>query len=126
MYALGWTVLIWFTILLSEYFTILSFGIPVSLFGTLILMSLLAFAVMIPQGPGYLGPFQLASEFALVGYFAVNEARAEAYAIVLWFVQLMPILVLGLLCLHLEGVTLKSLWRAAKVQQEEDPGSVSP
>ena len=117
--ALGWTVAIWFTILLSEYFTIVSFGIPISLVGTLILMSLLAFAVMVPQGPGYLGPFQLASKFTLMGYFAIAEAQAEAYAIVLWLVQLMPILILGLICLHLEGVTPKSLWRTAKAREED-------
>ncbi len=117
-HALAWTVVIWFTILLSEYFTILSFGIPVSLFGTTILMALLAFAVMVPQGPGYLGPFQLASKFTLIGYFAVAEAQAEAYAIVLWVVQLAPILVLGLGCLYLEGVTLQSFWRAVKAHEE--------
>lgn len=116
--ALAWTAAIWFTILLSEYFTIVAFDIPVSLFGTLILMSLLAFAVMVPQGPGYLGPFQLASKFTLIGYFAIAEAQAEAYAIVLWLVQLTPILLLGLVCLHLEGITLKSFWRAVRVRQE--------
>jgi len=117
--ALAWTAATWFSILLSEYFTIVAFGFDVSLFGTTILMSLLAFAVMVPQAPGYLGPFQMASSLTLVACFAVDKGGANAYAIVLWFIQLIPILIAGLICLNLEGLTLGQLWRSVKAHEEE-------
>jgi uncharacterized protein (TIRG00374 family) len=118
--AVGWTILIWFTILLSEYFTILAFGFSVTLLGTMILMSLLAFSVMVPQGPGYLGPFQWASSLTLSICFAVPEAGADAYAIVLWVVQLFPIIIMGVICLHWEGLTLGQLARSVKAQEESE------
>jgi len=118
--ALAWTAVVWFTILLSEYCTIRAFELEVSLFGTMILMSLLAFAVMVPQAPGYLGPFQLASELTLVICFAVDKSEAKAFAIVLWFVQVIPILILGLISLHHEGLTLGQMWRSVKTRQDQD------
>ena len=117
--ALFWTALVWFCILLTEYFLILAFNFNVSLLQTMILMVTLAFAVALPQGPGYLGPFQWASKETLVRFFGVPAAPATAFAILLWFAQQMPIIIIGLICLHLEGLTLGQLWRSAKVQEKK-------
>lgn len=123
--ALGWTAAVWFCILLTEYFTILAFGFPISLLNTMVLMVLLAFAVAVPQAPGYLGPFHFASEQTLVGFFSVAPAEAKAFAVVLWFAQLFPIFVIGLVCLHLEGLTIRQLWRSVKVQETQQDESVA-
>jgi len=124
--ALAWTVAVWFSILLTEYFTILAFGFDVSLLNTMVLMVTLAFAVALPQAPGYLGPFQWATSMTLVAFYAVASAPAKAFAIVLWFAQLLPIFLLGLVCLHLEGLTLKQMWRSVKAHEKEEEEESPP
>jgi len=118
--AFGWTITVWFTILLSEYFTILAFGFQIPLYATMILMAILAFAVMVPQGPAYLGPFQLASELTLVLCFAIAASEAKAFAFVLWVAQVLPIILLGMVCLHLEGLTPQQMWRYIKQPEQEN------
>jgi glycosyltransferase 2 family protein len=120
--ALFWTWVVWFTILFNEYLLIQAFGFEVSLVATLLLMVTLAFAVAMPQAPGYLGPFHVASEKTLVAFYNVTVSKAKAFAIVLWFAQMIPIILLGLVCLHFEGITLGEIWRSIRARDEEEAG----
>lgn len=112
--ALCWTAAVWLCILLSEYYTVLAFGFDLSFLDILALMVVLAFAVAAPQGPGYIGVFQFAILKTMVNLFNAPSAPAGAFAIVLWVVQQMPIIVLGFICLHLEGFTISQLWKSAR------------
>ena len=103
--SLAWTAAVWAGILLSEYVLFKSFGIEVGLLGAALLTAALALAVALPQAPGFIGVFQLATTMVLVHCFGVPKDAADAYAIVLWFVQMGCLIALGFVSLFVEGVS---------------------
>jgi glycosyltransferase 2 family protein len=126
--ALGsalWTLPVWAGIMLSEYFLFKSFGVPVGILGACLLTACLALAVALPQAPGFLGVFQLATSWVLVKCFEVDGSTSDAYAIVLWFVQMAFLIGLGFVSLALEGLSLSEVRRAEKEQPDAStpPGS---
>lgn len=121
--AIGWTVLIWTGIMLSEYFLFFAFGIDAGLLGAGLLTAALALSVAVPQAPGFVGVFQLAATLVLVACFEVDESVAGAYAIVLWLVQLAFLVVLGFGSLAHEGLSFADM---RGVQRDENDGSAAP
>jgi hypothetical protein len=126
-----YTVLIWSTICYSEYLVIKAFGLDamgIGLMEVLFLMTVLAGAVAMPQGPGYIGVFQLvvAGTVGLLTrgqatpeMIARSEQTAPAFAIMLWFVQMIPIILAGLVSLSFMGLSLAKLRHDAEETEEE-------
>ncbi len=81
----------------------------------------IAFAVALPQAPGFLGPFQLACSETLT---ALGHPRdmAAAFAILLWVAGTLPTLFMGASTLLLRGSELGGLLVPAR---PGDPTSVS-
>ncbi len=101
-----WTLAVWGGIALSEYFLFHAFGIDAGLLGAALLTAGLALAVAAPQAPGFIGVFQLATTLVLVECFQVEQSIAGAYAILLWVVQMLFLIVLGLGSFAIEGLSL--------------------
>ncbi len=116
----AWTLPVWGGIMLSEYFLFLSFGIQAGILGACLLTAALALAVAIPQGPGFLGVFQVATTLVLEVCFEVDPNTAAAYAIVLWLVQLAFLIALGFVSLGLEGLTFSEVRRVEMERAAED------
>ena len=107
-----WTLPVWGGIMLSEYFLFLSFGIQAGILGACLLTAALALAVAIPQAPGFLGVFQIATCMVLEVCFEVDPNTAAAYAIVLWVVQMAFLIGLGFVSLALEGLSFQEIREA--------------
>jgi uncharacterized protein (TIRG00374 family) len=121
--ALFHTAVIWFTIAASEYMVIKAFGFPINFLGALFIMMSLALAVMAPQAPGYIGVFHVVVAWA-VGVLGVSETSdAKAFALVLWFVQMIPIVLAGWLCLAWLGLSLGELRKESEKGEPPRDGS---
>jgi uncharacterized protein (TIRG00374 family) len=120
--ALSYTLVIWFTIVLSELMVIRAFGFTeIGFIGALFLMTVLALAVSAPQGPGYIGVFQIVVAKAVLLLGVSSTASANAFALVLWFVQMIPIIIAGWLCLAWLGLSLGQLKKEAETAGSPPP-----
>jgi uncharacterized protein (TIRG00374 family) len=115
--ALGFTAVVWLAILSTSWCMLRAFHFDdLGILEALGLMVVLCFAVALPQAPGYLGVFQVASEATLVGLYGVPAARAKAFAIALWAAQQLPMVAAGALSLWVEGVSLRDVKRDVEAQ----------
>ncbi len=113
--ASAWTVLLWVAIMLTDLFMMWALGMTdLGIVHALGLTVVLCFAIALPQAPGYVGMFQVASEATLVGLYAVPSARAQALAIGLWATLVLSDIVAGMVAIWFEGLTLGHLRRAGK------------
>jgi uncharacterized membrane protein YbhN (UPF0104 family) len=71
----------WTFLALGFYIGFLAFGIDnVGFAGALFFQALIGFAVAIPSSPGFFGPWEAASRYALA-FWGVDEARAVSFAV---------------------------------------------
>jgi len=118
--AVFWTMPIWVGIILSKYFLFYSFEIEADLVGACLLTMALALAVALPQAPGFVGVFHLATSVILVKCFGVDPSVSKAYAIVLWFVEMAFLIIMGFISLALEGFSFSEVRSA---EQERPSGA---
>jgi len=87
------------------------------LFGAFLVQAFQALAVSLPQAPGFLGTHQAATTEASKVILGSSAAGiAGAYAIVLWCVSILPVILLGFVCLWVEGLSMKQVRRMANEQ----------
>ncbi|MCB9781125.1 MAG: flippase-like domain-containing protein [Alphaproteobacteria bacterium] len=79
----------------------------------------LALTVALPQAPGFVGVFHVAIEKTLV-LWGQPVTPAKGYAIVLWAVSFLPVLMVGLAALWREGLDLATI-RAASASAPPPP-----
>jgi uncharacterized protein (TIRG00374 family) len=113
--ASAWTAVLWLTTPLTDLCMLWALGMTdLGFVHALGLMVVLSFAVALPQAPGYLGVFQVASEATLVGLYGVPAGRAQALAIGLWAALVAPNVVAGVVAIWVEGLRLGDVRRAGK------------
>lgn len=103
--------------------------------GAFLVQALQAFAVALPQLPGFFGTHQVVTlevskvvlgvAFDTASPPAALNAIASSFAIVLWCISIFPVILLGFVSLKLEGLSLKTLLRSARRVQEETEESSS-
>ena len=118
--ALLLTLAIWFCFPLSTYSLARGFGLDLPFAGALLAQVMITALVALPQAPGFIGSFQYA---AVVGMqlFGVPTGDANAFAIVLWAINVFPITVVGLGVLWWEGLSLRALTRESEQAAGEIP-----
>lgn len=123
------TLAIWFCYLLMSYFPLLIFNIAgpynVSLVDAWSIMVLGAIGVAIPL-PGGAGSFHYITRQTLVYLFAVNESLAVTYAVFLHGAQLVLYVVIGFLCLLLQGSSLSTVFSRARAARETPDPTAPP
>ncbi|MGR3319509.1 MAG: lysylphosphatidylglycerol synthase transmembrane domain-containing protein [Candidatus Anammoxibacter sp.] len=107
------TIAIWILTALSMYILAFSFNLNLSFTGSCLVAVCLGFAVALPQAPGYIGLFHLATQKALE-VFNIEMVASQSYAISLWAISIIPITIIGILFLWKEGVSLKDLSKFGK------------
>jgi len=107
--VLGWTFVFW-TVNASSFFAAFAaFDLELPFRAAFLVQGLIAIGVALPSAPGYFGPFEAATKFALVLY-AVDPTRAVAYAVAYHLTTLLPITLLGLWSLkHAAHLRLRQL-----------------
>ncbi len=102
------TVVLWVSIALQVYILGFAFDIGLPFNGACLVTVCIAFAVALPQAPGYIGVFHLAVQKTLA-IFSIDLALSQSYAITLWTVSIIPTVLVGLLFLWKEGIAFKDL-----------------
>jgi uncharacterized membrane protein YbhN (UPF0104 family) len=97
------SLLIWLLNAASVYVLCYSFNIGLSFAGACFVIVCLALAVALPQAPGFIGVFHIATQKSL-GVFGVGLSSAQSFAIILWALSIIPIIIVGLLFLWREGI----------------------
>ncbi len=77
----------------------------------------LAFAIVLPSSPGYLGITQWGFKIAL-GLFAINEIDAVGCSVIFSLTQYVPVTAGGIILLMKEGMSFKYLRSSARPQSE--------
>ncbi len=84
-------------------------GLPVPFVsGGLALMTIVAGAVSAPSAPGFIGTFQAGCILAL-GFFGIDRADAIPYSFVVWAVQWLAQIVLGVVFLLRENISFRDI-----------------
>jgi len=83
-----------------------SFGILLPISASMFILVMLAFAVMVPATPGYIGTYPYACVTAL-NVFRIPQGQALSVALVIHAVSFLPVIVAGFVCLWGAGLTLK-------------------
>jgi len=98
------SLVIWFLNAASVYVLCYSFNIELSYTGACFVIVCLALAVALPQAPGFIGVFHVATQKSL-GVFGVELSSAQSFAIILWGLSIIPVTIVGLLFLWREGMS---------------------
>src|SRR5258708_13826003 len=79
------------------------------------LMVLLWLGSVVPQAPGNVGLFQVLSTLGLT-LFGVPQAMARRFALILWGVVTLPLLIAGFVALVATGAKMAEIHREAKAE----------
>jgi uncharacterized membrane protein YbhN (UPF0104 family) len=100
----GLSLMIWLLNASAVYVLCYSFNIDLSFAGACFVIVCLALAVALPQAPGFIGVFHIATQKSL-DVFGVGLSSAQSFAIILWMVCIIPVTVVGILFLWREGMS---------------------
>jgi uncharacterized protein (TIRG00374 family) len=110
LYVALLSVAIWGLLAFSCYLMFFSFGFKLSIINALALTVIIAIGVMLPAAPGFVGNYHYACVLGLT-FFGIDEAAALSYAIALHFLQLMPVIIIGLGFLPSQKISLPSFFK---------------
>lgn len=106
--AVGLTVTIWFNGALAIWILMHAFQLGLPFAAACFLSLTIALAVVLPQAPGFLGVFQVATQATLMAW-GVAVAAAQGFAIAFWLVSFLPVSLAGLMALWARGLSLRRL-----------------
>ncbi len=98
------SIVIWLLNAASVYVLCYSFDIDLSFAGSCFVIVCLSLAIALPQAPGFIGVFHIATQKSL-DVFGIGLSSAQSFAILLWAVSVIPVTVAGLLFLWREGIS---------------------
>ncbi len=105
--VIGWTFVIWLINASAFYAAFRAFDFDVPFTGALILQGALMIGISLPQGPGYVGVFQVVFAKTLGPLFHVPEERAVACATIFQVATFLPIVLMGVYSAAKSGVHLR-------------------
>jgi hypothetical protein len=124
--VLGLTLLYWALAGLCNWILFQAFHLDLPLAASFVLMGILVIGIMVPGGPGFAGPFEVAVYVALVQLFGLSLTVNAGFTIVLHGLQFTFQLVLGVIFLFSSHVSFlkvvsDSERAAGRLQAEETP-----
>ncbi len=105
--VIAWTLVIWLVNAAAFYAVFRAFDFEVGFMGALILQGVLMIGIAIPQGPGFVGTFQLAFAATLGPLFAIPGGRAVACGTIYQIATFLPIVLMGVYSAAKSGVHLR-------------------
>jgi uncharacterized protein (TIRG00374 family) len=107
--ALGYSLAVWLTLAITFGLGISALELPVPwVRGALSLTAIVAIAVAIPGGPGFIGMFQVGCEVAL-GVYGIGKSVAFSYSVLVHLIQFASSVAFGLYYFVRENVSLSEL-----------------
>ncbi len=98
------SLVIWLINSASIYVLCYSFDIGLSFAGACFVNVCISLAIALPQAPGFIGVFHIATQKSL-DVFGIGLSSPQSFAILLWAVNIIPIIVIGLFFLWREGIS---------------------
>ena len=114
MYVCFLSFVIWTVSVMSAYILFFSFDFNLSVINAFAVTVIIALGVMLPAAPGFVGTYHFAAVLGL-SFFGIGKTEALSYSIVLHFLQMMPIIALGLLFLPFQKMSFPKF-----IQKEEE------
>ncbi len=111
------TAVVWGLLVRSAWCAILSFGWDLPVSAAVVLCASIGLAVMLPQAPSFVGVYQVAVQWTLVGLYDVPLQEAKAFAVAIWILQIVPVGGIGFVCLRMLGTTLSQAAAGAVVKE---------
>lgn len=111
--------LIWIVIGSSAYVLFFAYGFKLSLINAFAITVIVALGVMLPAAPGFVGTYHFACVLGLKS-FGIAKATALSYAIALHFLQMMPVIILGLIFLPFQKISLPGMIKNEEKEMEEE------
>ena len=103
------SILLWVIMAVSNYLIFLAFGmsyLPID--ASFVVLAVVAVGIMLPNAPGFIGPYQYLTVLSL-SLYNVPAADAAACSIVMWATQYFTITLAGLYHLKQEHLSLKEV-----------------
>ena len=110
------SVVIWLIVGSAVYTLFFAFELEVGIVEAFLVLFCVAFAIAVPQAPGFIGVWHFATKWVLKKLGADTDPAA-AYAIVLWAAFVLPTIVVGFFCLWKEGISLGELSRHTESEE---------
>ncbi|MFQ5964528.1 MAG: lysylphosphatidylglycerol synthase transmembrane domain-containing protein [Candidatus Scalinduaceae bacterium] len=102
------SLIIWLLNASVVYVLAYSFNIRLPFVGACFVIVCLALAIALPQAPGFIGVFHVATQKSL-DIFGAGVSSAQSYAIIFWTITIIPTALVGFLFLWKEGMSLKEV-----------------
>lgn len=113
--ATGVSLLLWGTFALSQASIYAAFHVKVPWYTPFVVLSLLSIFISIPGPPGFIGPFHAGIVGGLILVVPeINVNAARAIAIFAHLYNLVPIIIIGMICLSFERLGLRELSRESE------------
>lgn len=109
------SLVIWFLNVLAIYLTALAFDVSLTLIGSMFVLVMLVFGVMIPSAPGFVGTYHAACLYAFLFYNLPKE-KALSIAIVMHATFFFSTIALGLFLIARQKMSLRDMskWAGEK------------
>jgi len=108
--SIAYSLVTWSLFAVTYHSLLMAFEIPVPWYASCLLLSLVAVVISIPSTPGFVGPFQWAVVAGiLLAAPGTNPDVARAVSIVAHLINLGPLVIVGLYCLHHDHMGLLEL-----------------
>lgn len=117
------TIVIWLLNLLSVHAILYGMGLGLSLVESYLILVTVLIVMMIPAAPGYLGTYHAAVVLTLSNVLAVKLSNAQAAAVVMHAVYLIPFTIIGAIFYLRAHIGLRDI---RKQKWDQDHGSKSP
>jgi uncharacterized protein (TIRG00374 family) len=105
-----WSLLVWATAVLTNHLTLLALDIRLPMTAPILVLIVLQISMSIPAVPGRIGIFEYLCILSLA-IFAIPQAPALSYGILLHIVALLPQTLIGLLCVGALGMNVRAASR---------------
>jgi glycosyltransferase 2 family protein len=115
--ALGWSLVIWFTIAAGIWAASVAFGIPMPFTGGWLMLAPLVVGVAVPT-PGGVGGFHEAYRIGATAFFGADNNAAVGAAIVLHAISVVPVTIVGLLFMVQDGLKLGGMTKGQMIADE--------
>ncbi len=112
--AIALSMTIWAIVLVVMILRLYAFNLPPSLPIALVVLTSVGFSVTLPSTPGYVGVYHGAVTMALIA-IGVDETTAAAFAIMSHLLDIVPSILVGGVCLILEGSKLSELGKTDSI-----------
>jgi len=120
--AVGYSLAVWLTLAVTFGLGLSALDLPVPrIRGALSLTTMVAIAVAVPGGPGFIGMFQVGCEVGLALY-GVGKSLAFSYSVLVHVLQFASTVLVGLYFFLKENLTLSELRAEASIATGGEPG----